>query len=93
LYIGIDNTVCVRPKNLFFNPPALRRVRTSLGQLDLKAGSMKSITDFYDSFLSCFYDHGRESKPKLTSPRLEPWMSFLAADELEVEYLLHVKSH
>jgi hypothetical protein len=73
-----------RPKNLFFDAPALRRVQSDLLRLDLKAASTKSINDFYDSFLACFLHHGRESKSRPTSPRLEPWMSFLSTEELEV---------
>jgi hypothetical protein len=83
-FLGIDRTLTVRQKNLFYDHAALRRVESALTKLGLKTCAAGSIDAFYDAFLDCFYAHGKTSKPKPASQRLEPWMTFLSTDELEV---------
>ncbi len=91
--VGVLSNLEARQKNLFFNGEAIRRVQADLVHLDLGAGSRKPLEEFYKTFLACFYDHGRESKPKRDSPRLEPWMTFLSSDELEVQMVLFIINH
>jgi hypothetical protein len=82
--LGLDTTFEPRPRNLFFDSAALRKVRAALAKPTLLSNFSRSLEEAHEALLACFYDFGREAKLRPDSPKQEPWMSFLSSEELEV---------
>jgi hypothetical protein len=73
-----------RERSLFFTPESLDQVRRDLGRLAGNIGWDRTIDQINESILNCFVSHGRATNARRVFPRQEPWMSFLAENELEV---------
>jgi hypothetical protein len=81
---GYDPSLTPRPRNIYFDQAAIRKVQYALTRFGEHMGTLSSLDDFYEAFLGCFYEAGHKSKSRPSSVWQHPWMSFLSSDELEV---------